>query len=173
MMWLIANRQLVAKFTFAAVVLFCMWLCYSAGQRKIQEQWDKEKAIQTVKIITGNAVSSLAQLGLSLKFADALEDFERDKIITQNEIDNLVGTNQRLQDRINANQNRVPNTATPDSGNAGATSPSWGLFAECASEVTWLGAEADRLRDRAELGRRYAEIASESITATEMLNKGQ
>lgn len=173
MLWLIANRKIVAKFIFAAVVLLILWLCYGAGQRNIQEKWDKEKAIQTMEIIKSNAISAFIQIGLNLKFTNALEDFERDKIISQNEIDNAHAVNQRLQDRINANQNRVPNTATPDSGNAGATSPSWGLFAECASEVTWLGAEADRLRDRAELGRRYAEIASESITATEMLNKGQ
>ena len=173
MMWLIANRQLVAKFIFAAVVLLVMWLCYGAGQRNIQEKWDKEKAIQTMEIIKSNAISAFIQIGLNLKFTNALEDFERDKIISQNEIDNANAVNQRLQDRINANQNRVPKPTETDSGNAGVASPAWALFAECASEVTWLGAEADRLRDRAELGRRYAEIASDSIAATEIINKGK
>ena len=168
MIWIMNNWRSLALVVLASLIAA---IAYQAGADHVQKLWDKEKAIQTMEIIKSNAISAFIQIGLNLKFTNALEDFERDKIISQNEIDNANAANQRLQDRINTNQNRVPKPTETDSGNAGAASPAWALFAECASEVTWMGAEADRLRDRAELGRRYAEIASDSIAATEIINK--
>ena len=151
MMWLIANRKIVAKFIFAAVAIALLFLCYFAGERagsdKVQDKWDADKLKQTQLLAEANQkvldVERAAAELLAKKQKDLEDEKRKTEILMAGADSRLNG----LQNTVNRLKAQLSNSPGGSSQSNAAIAGTWDLLADCAGKYTAMGKVADIQRD--------------------------
>lgn len=165
MMWLIANRQLVEKFIFAAGAIALLFLCYFAGETagsdKVQDKWDADKLKQTQLLADANQKVldvERASADLLAKKQKDLEDANKKTEIIMAGADSKLSS---LQNTVNRLKAQLSNSSSGSNQSNATIAGAWDLLADCAGKYTEMGKTADIQRNELAEWQAYGETINQ------------
>lgn len=148
-MWLLLNPKVWAALVLAVVLGATHFTAYRAGRAHVRAAWDKERAELATKALDAERAARKKEQALAAERKKLEDRYAQDKRKAADAAAGAQSDLDRLRDALAAAPG-CPATANPAAASraAGASRLELDLLGACATALTDLAAEADRLETR-------------------------